>query len=123
MHVPGRKNIYRLNIIHTITLKHSLQYWVVVFQPITEAVESLGSFPIGVNFSMLSPMLHHTVLSFYNPYASSSLPDVTSSQTPVRPIPSCSHHIFSSRRSASRHRSRIFLVAMNYSTVFYLLDF
>ena len=61
------KNIYRLKIIHIITLRHSLQYWVVVFQPIAEAVESLGSVPIGIKFSMLSPMLHHPVSSFYDP--------------------------------------------------------
>ena len=76
---------------------------------------------------MLSLLLHHYVPFPSKPSASSGLPaSVSSSQTPTRSISSFSYHHFTThdpgRRSASRNRSRIGLVAMNFATVLFLLE-
>ena len=73
------------------------QYWVVVFQPIAEDVESLGSLPIDVKFSTLSTLLHHPFSLSSEPSIQYSLPATASSKTPASSTPYYSHHRFTTQ--------------------------
>ena len=85
---------------------HHTLYWVVAFQHISESVEPIISVPIGVNFAILSPMLHHPVLSSSDSSASSGLLVAASPQTLARSIPSCPHHRFTTRSPVHCSASR-----------------
>ena len=67
---------------------HHTKYWVVVFQPISEAVEPLGYVPIDVKFAMLSPLILPPVLLLSDPFASSGIPTADSYRKPARSNPS-----------------------------------